>query len=56
MTYTNAFIKALALAESKGYTAAQITRINMTDDGDLASVELGVDADGFAIIILNFAL
>ena len=48
--------KAAALAASKGYVAAQITKINFADDGSLASVELGIDADGFGIFVLNFAL
>ena len=49
-------IEAVALATSKGYRADQITKINLTAEGALASVELGVDADGFGIFILNFAL
>ncbi len=49
-------IEAAALATSKGYAASQITKINLSADGSLASVELGVDADGFGIFILNFAL
>lgn len=48
--------EAAALAASKGYRADQITKINLTAEGALASVELGVDADGFGIFILNFAL
>lgn len=49
-------IEAAALAASKGYAANQITKINLTDTGALASIELGADADGFGIFILNFAL
>jgi hypothetical protein len=48
--------EAAALAASKGYTASQITKINLTAEGTLASIELGVDADGFGIFVLNFAL
>lgn len=48
--------EAAALAASKGYRADQITKINLAADGSLASVELGVDADGFGIFVLNFAL
>lgn len=48
--------EAAALAASKGYAASQITKINLTADGSLASIELGADADGFGIFILNFAL
>ena len=47
-------IEASALVASKGYTASQITKINLADDGSLASVELGADNDGFGIFILNF--
>lgn len=49
-------IEAAALAASKGYAASQITKINIADDGSLASVELGADADGFGIFVLNFAI
>lgn len=48
--------EAAALAASKGYAANHITKINLTAEGALASVELGVDADGFGIFVLNFAL
>lgn len=48
--------EAAALAASKGYAVSQITKINLTDAGALASVELGTDADGFGIFVLNFAL
>lgn len=48
--------EAAVLAASKGYTASQITKINLTAEGTLASIELGVDADGFGIFVLNFAL
>jgi len=48
--------EAAALVASKGYRADQITKINLTAEGALASVELGVDADGFGIFVLNFAL
>jgi hypothetical protein len=48
--------EAVALAASKGYAASQITKINLTAEGALASIELGVDADGFGIFVLNFAL
>lgn len=48
--------EAVALAASKGYAAGQITKINLADDGALASIELGADADGFGIFILNFAI
>lgn len=48
--------EAAALAASKGYAANQITKINLASDGTLASIELGVDADGFGIFVLNFAL
>ena len=54
---TNAIrTEAAALATSKGYRAEQITKINLAADGSLASIELGVDADGFGIFVLNFAL
>ncbi|MBA2525947.1 MAG: hypothetical protein H0V18_09225 [Pyrinomonadaceae bacterium] len=49
-------IEAAALAASKGYAVTQITKINLTVQGELASVELGTDADGFGIFVLNFAL
>lgn len=49
-------IEAFALVLSKGYSPKQITKINLAEDGSLASVELGTDADGFGIFILNFAL
>ncbi len=49
-------IEAAALAASKGYAASQITKINLTDAGSLASIELGADADGFGIFVLNFDL
>lgn len=48
--------EAAALAASKGYAASQITRINLTDAGALASIELGADADGFGIFVLNFSI
>lgn len=48
--------EAAALAASKGYAASQITKINLAADGSLASVELGIDADGFGIFVLNFAI
>lgn len=48
--------EAAALAASKGYRAGQITKINLADDGSLASIELGTDADGFGIFVLNFAI
>lgn len=48
--------EAAALAASKGYAANQITKMNLAADGSLASIELGADADGFGIFILNFAL
>lgn len=48
--------EAAALAASKGYAANQITKINLTDAGELASIELGADADGFGIFVLNFAI
>lgn len=48
--------EAAALAASKGYAANQITRINLASDGSLASVELGTDADGSGIFVLNFAI
>jgi hypothetical protein len=48
--------EAAALATSNGYRAEQITEINLAADGSLASIGLGVDADGFAIFVLNFAL
>jgi hypothetical protein len=48
--------EAATLAASKGYSADQITKINLADDGSLASVELGADADGFGIFVLNFAI
>jgi hypothetical protein len=48
--------EAAALAVSKGRAASQITKINVTDTGTLASIELGVDADGFGIFVLNFAI
>lgn len=54
---TNAIqTEAAALAASKGYAASQITKINLAADGSLASIELGTDADGFGIFILNFAI
>lgn len=54
---TNAIqTEAAALAASKGYAASQITKINLTDAGELASIELGADADGFGIFVLNFAI
>jgi hypothetical protein len=56
---TNQLIRefeAAALAASKGYAASQITKINVADDGSLASIELGIDEDGLGIFILNFAL
>ncbi len=49
-------IEAAALAATKGYAASQITKINLAADGSLASIELGTDADGFGIFILNFAI
>jgi hypothetical protein len=49
-------IEAFALVLSKGYSPKQITKINLAEDGSLAGVELGTDADGFGIFILNFAL
>jgi hypothetical protein len=49
-------IEAFALVLSKGYSPKQITKINLAEDGSLASVELGTDADGFGIFILNFVL
>lgn len=48
--------EAAALAASKGYPVDQITKINLAADGSLASIELGIDADGFGIFVLNFAL
>ena len=48
--------EAAALAATKGYAASQITKINLAADGSLASIELGADADGFGIFILNFAI
>lgn len=48
--------QAAELAASKGYAASQITKVNLTDAGALASIELGADADGFGIFVLNFAL
>lgn len=48
--------EAAALAASKGYVADRITKVNLTDAGELASVELGTDADGFGIFVLNFAI
>jgi hypothetical protein len=48
--------EAAALAASKGYADSQITNINLAANGSVASIELGVDDDGFSIFILNFAL
>lgn len=48
--------EAAALATSKGYAASQITKINLAADGSLASIELGIDAEGFGIFVLNFAI
>lgn len=48
--------EAAALAASKGYVVSQITRINLAANGSLASIELGTDADGFGIFVLNFAI
>lgn len=48
--------EAAALAASKGYAASQITKINLTATGELASIELGTDADGFGVFVLNYAL
>lgn len=56
MTTTAIQTEAASLAASKGYRAEQITKINLTDAGGLASIELGVDADGFGIFVLNFAI
>jgi hypothetical protein len=48
--------EAINLAALYGYAASEITKINMSDQGELAIVELGTDADGFGIFILNFSL
>lgn len=48
--------EASDLAASKGYRAEQITKVNLTDDGQLASIELGTDEDGLGIFVLNFDL
>lgn len=48
--------QAAALAATKGYSASQVTKVNLAADGSLASIELGTDADGFGIFVLNFAI
>jgi len=47
---------AVALIATCGYAASDITEIYVADDGALASVECGIDADDMARIVLNFSI
>jgi len=47
---------AEALVVRHGYTDKDITEINFTDSGEIASVGVGADDDGMARYVLNFAL
>lgn len=47
---------AVALIATRGYAADEITGVNVADDGTLASVECGADADDMARIVLNFSI
>lgn len=48
--------QAEMLARSKGYSTPDITEINLTDGGDLASIGVGYDEDGMARFVLAFSL
>ena len=48
--------QAIALGATRGYTPDQITDVHLADDGTLASITCGQDADGMARCVLNFAL
>ena len=48
--------QAVKLAARHGYAVPGPDQINLADDGALASVECGVDADGMACYVLNFDL
>lgn len=48
--------EAIALAARHGASASDIKEIYIADDGTLASIDLGGDADGMPRFILNGAL
>lgn len=47
---------AIALAAKHGAARNDITEINVTDGGELASIGLGSDEYGMGRFVLNFAL
>lgn len=49
-------LEAAALVTRAGHDTKEITSIHTTADGKLGSVGVGVDKDGMAIFVLNFAL